>query len=143
MYSNQIIQQVYSLPFPLNDETNLIFGKSFHPGQKICIITPFGLQFDRFSYTSLCSRQPDYSRLKVSLMRFPGVPTFRCTMSITVARLSKGCAASVACTGIVDCSSSRGLQAFILCLCCQRHCDKSIYDLRILTKYLQTRFGTL
>jgi hypothetical protein len=112
-------------------------------GKKICIITPFGLQYDQFAYTPLCSLAAALHRLNVSLMRFPGVPTFRCAMSITVTGPCKDCTASITRTGIVDCSSTRGLQACILCLCCQRHCDKSIYDQRIPIKYLQTRFGNL
>jgi hypothetical protein len=55
MYSNKTLQQIYSLSFPLNEDTNLFCDELFRPGQILCIIIPFGLQYDRFSFSPLCS----------------------------------------------------------------------------------------
>jgi len=64
MYSNKILQQIYSLPFPIKDDTSLFGGKLFHPGQRIRIMIPFGLQYDRFSSSPLCSLAAGLQSLK-------------------------------------------------------------------------------
>lgn len=85
---------------------NLFCGKLFHSEQRIRIITLFGLKYFGYPIVHYVLWQPHYNLLNVSLMRFPGVPTFRCTMSIIGTGLSKGCTASITRTGIMDCNST-------------------------------------
>jgi hypothetical protein len=140
-YSNKILQQIYSFPVRLNDETNLFCGKLFHPRRRTCTVISSGFQHDRFSYSPLCS-------LVATIQSLKGVSDAVCwrtnipkhNVSHSGRALYGLRTASINRIRIVDCSCAGGLYAFILCLCCQRYCGESILDLRIPTKPSQTRF---
>jgi len=80
---------------------NLFCGKLFHSGQRIRTIIPFGLKYDRLSYSPLCS----LAAVLQSLKRVSNALSW-CTNIPMHNVHDRGCTASTTSTGKMDRNST-------------------------------------